>query len=158
MVHDLPIGTIPDAAPDGQATPDFTVKGLANPCVSLIATEDGGFVFQSDSTAFVNPTLAKANAKAFAKQINESGCTTSITVTGYVASNTSFASYSANPKSGCTLSLGRANAFKALLESLGVKKSISAVAGCKGPNGDWNADGSYNDEKGAANRIVTVTQ
>lgn len=158
VVHDLPIGTIPVSSSDEQATPDFTVKGLADPCVSLTATEDGGFAFQSDSTLFVNSTLAKKNAKEFASQIAQSGCKTAITVTGYVASNTSFKNYSINPKSGCNLSLGRANAFKVLLESVGVSKSISTVSGCKGPYNDWNADGSYNDEKGAANRIVTVTQ
>jgi hypothetical protein len=40
----------------------------------------------------------------------------------------------------------------------GVTVEILSEGGGKGPENDWNEDGSYNDELGKKNRIVVITQ
>jgi len=97
VVDSLPIGSIAESQPDENSVSSVSVRGLKDPCIQLTATEDGGFAFQSNSTAFVNSNLARSQARSFAKQIGQSGCSTAINVTGYVASNTSLRAYSQNP-------------------------------------------------------------
>lgn len=134
-----------------------SIAGMKNACFFTLGA-DAGFNFQPSSSQFLDEAAARAGAKSIVDQVNGAGCSGDIHVTGYVASGVSQADYIVGNPENIQLSLERAEAFKALLIEEGLKGDVTAHGGGKGPENDWNADGSFNEEAGKLNRIVVISQ
>ncbi|NBY15230.1 MAG: hypothetical protein EBQ72_02640, partial [Actinobacteria bacterium] len=130
---DIVEDTLPASEPNSRSVSSQSVPGLPDPCIFVEAGDDE-VKFAPDSALFLDPKIAKATAEAIARQIRKRGCTTNVTITGYVASNSPKTVYAENPNGGCELSLARANAFKDLLVDSGINAPVDAVGGCKGPH------------------------
>lgn len=150
--------TVTDGTPASGSITASPVAGLAKACVSTQLTEADGFTFEPDTATFTDLAKAQAGAASIAAQIASAGCSTPITLVGYVASGVSQSQYVVGNAADAALSLARADAFKTLLQQAGVTTTINTVGGGKGPVTDWNSDGSFNETLGAQNRLVTVTQ
>lgn len=148
-----------DGQPSAKSIKVSPVVGQKDACISATVTEDDGARFKPGTAEFTDPSAAATSAKKIADQLAaKQGCTGTVTVTGYVASTTPKAQYVFGNAPDAQLSRARAEAFKALLIQQGVKVSISAVGGGKGPYVDWDAQGNYVESLGKTNRIVSVTQ
>lgn len=154
---DISEDTLPASEPNSRSVKSPSVQGLPDPCIFVEAGDDD-VKFLADSSKFLNPKLAGQKASEIASQIRKRGCTTQVTITGYVASSTSKSAYAKNPNAGCDLSLARADAFKYLLVQSGINIPIETAAGCKGPHNDWDDSGNFDETLGKLNRMVTVTQ
>jgi outer membrane protein OmpA-like peptidoglycan-associated protein len=152
-------GSLVDERPSAFTIPvsEVAIASRAS-CINLTLTESGGFNFKPDSSTFLDVSSAQKGAGEIANKIIEKNCSTTITVTGYVASGTSKENFDKNPSAGQALSLARATAFKNLLIGAGVKQPITAVGGGKGPENDWDDSGEFIEAVGKLNRKVVVTQ
>ena len=111
-----------------------------------------------DTATFVNAEMAEVGAQNISKAIEQAGCDGGLTVTGFAASGHSKAEYPKFEQATIALSKKRATAFKDLLIAAGATAAIKAIGGGKGPEVDWNADGSFNEDLGKKNRIVEISQ
>ena len=152
-------GTVPESAgsQSGGIVVDDVVA-LGDTCTFLLKISDDEIGFVDNSSKFLNDSAALDVAHSVARQISKTGCSTPITVTGYVASGVSRAEFEKNPNAGVSLSDQRAQAFKKLLERAGVTVSISAVGKGKGPVFDWDDQGNKVEALQKQNRIVVVSQ
>jgi len=157
VVGQISEGTIPITSPDQNSPKSPSVAGLADPCI-FIQNGDDDLRFKSNTAEFLDPAKAKSVAKTNSEQIHKRGCTSTVTVTGYVASGVSKKQYEKNSSAGCSLSLHRAEAFKRLLVQAGVTVPLISVGGCKGPYYDWDSQGQPAEQDQARNRFVTVSQ
>lgn len=133
------------------------IAGMKNACFFTLGAESG-FNFQPNTDQFLDEATARAGAKSIVDQVNSAGCSGDIHVTGFVASGVSQSEYVVGNPDNIQLSLNRAEAFKALLIEEGLQGNITAHGGGKGPENDWNADGTFNEEAGKLNRIVVISQ
>lgn len=142
-------------APSAYSIAVTPIAGLKNACFFTVGS-DAGFNFQPDSTEFVDVNLANEAARNIVAQVNTSGCVGALHLTGYVASGKPQSEFEA--PGDVTLSLQRAEKFAQLLVAQGFIGETIAHGGGKGPENDWNADGSFNEEAGKLNRIVVISQ
>lgn len=145
------------AAPQANAIPASVISGLKNACTFTLG-QDSGFNFQPDQATFVNVDLARSGAKKMVAELKSAGCSGDLHVTGYVASGAPKNGYVIGNPDSVALSLKRAEAFKALLVEEGAPGAVTAHGGGKGPENDWNSDGSFNEDAGKKNRIVVISQ
>lgn len=148
---------IEQAAPAANSIPISVISGLKNACTFTVGQESG-FNFQPDQAAFVNADQARAGAKKMVSELKSAGCSGDLHVTGYVASGSPQKGYVIGNPESVALSLKRAEAFKTLLVEEGAPGNITAHGGGKGPEIDWNSDGSFNEDLGKKNRIVVISQ
>ena len=148
----------------GYSTPpanSFKTSGVSSLPSSCLITlnEDDGVRFNPGVTTFVSDSKAKKAAEAAVAELSKNECTGEIKITGFVASGVAKDKYdAAEIESGQQLSLARAKAFAALIKAAGWSGKITSVGGGKGPENDWNADGSFNENKGKNNRKVVISQ
>lgn len=148
---------IPDGKPSKQAISVSQVSGMKNACFFTLGQE-AGFNFAPSSATFVDESVARSGARDIVAKFNSAGCSGELFVTGYIASGVPQDEFDPASKGNQELSLQRAEAFKALLESEGISGKVTAIGGGKGPENDWNPDGSFNEEAGKLNRIVVISQ
>lgn len=148
---------IEQGSPVPGAIASSVISGLKNACTFTLGQESG-FNFQPDQATFVNADLARAGAKKIVSELKSAGCSGELHVTGYVASGVPQKGYIVGNPESISLSLKRAEAFKSLLVDEGVPGTVTAHGGGKGPENDWNGDGSFNEELGKKNRIVVISQ
>jgi flagellar motor protein MotB len=123
----------------------------------MTLTTESGFNFKPDTAIFIDRNQAVEAAQKIADELaSKPDCTGGITVKGYTSSGVSEDEY--KPEDDLVLSKQRADAFAELLVQAGVTVEIVSEGGGKGPNNDWNPDGSYNEDVGITNRIVVITQ
>lgn len=135
------------------------VQGQPDACVSTSLTEKDGFSFAPGTSNFLDLQAARVGAQRIADELAaKNKCKGAITVTGYVASAVNKDIYVFGNQADATLSLSRAEAFKALLQQAGVKVPVIAVGGGKGSEIDWDSTGKYVESQGQLNRKVTITQ
>lgn len=134
-----------------------TISGLKNACFFTLGA-DSGFNFKPDTAQFLDESVARAGAKSIVDQVDAAGCSGELHVTGYVASGVNQADYVAGNPGSIQLSLERAEAFKGLLVEEGLKGEVTAHGGGKGPENDWNPDGTFNEDAGKLNRVVVISQ
>jgi outer membrane protein OmpA-like peptidoglycan-associated protein len=153
-VRDLPV-----SAPKDGAIVASKVEPLAGACIVTL-TETDGFSFKPDSADFINRTQSLGAASNVINQLkSDPDCTGALTVTGYAAAGVDKSDYNATAKSHVqSLSLDRANAFKALLVEAGFTGTIKTVGGGKGPVNDWDSNGKFVEAQGKQNRKVTISQ
>lgn len=151
------IRQVPDGTPNEAAIVVSQISGIKNACFFTLGQE-AGFNFAPSSATFIDESVARAGARDIVSKFNSAGCSGELYVTGYVASGVSQNDYDPSNTGNIELSLQRAEAFKALLESEGISGKVTAIGGGKGPENDWNADGSFNEEAGKLNRIVVISQ
>lgn len=148
---------VPDGKPSKNAITVSQIAGMKNACFFTLGQE-AGFSFTPDSATFIDESVARSGAFDIVSKFNAAGCSGELFVTGYVASGVSQDEYVPGNAANTELSLQRAEAFKALLESEGISGKVTAIGGGKGPDNDWNPDGSFNEEAGKLNRIVVISQ
>ena len=137
--------------------PVTPITALPDACINMTLTTESGFNFKPDTAIFIDRNQAVEAAQKIADElVSKPDCTGGITVKGYTSSGVSEDEY--KPEDDLVLSKQRADAFAELLVQAGVTVEIVAEGGGKGPNNDWNADGSYNEDVGITNRIVVITQ
>jgi outer membrane protein OmpA-like peptidoglycan-associated protein len=137
--------------------PVTPITALPDACINMTLTTESGFNFKPDTAIFIDRNQAVQAAENIAEELaSKPDCTGRITVTGYTSSGVSEDEY--KPEDDLVLSKQRADAFAELLVQAGVTVEIVSEGGGKGPNNDWNADGSYNEDVGITNRIVVITQ
>lgn len=162
VVHagDIKAGDIADAT--GTSTGVIktdSIANLAGACIGAISLSDDDVKFKENLAVFESDAAAIKAAKKVKVQLDKKPCTTAITVTGYVASDTSKTEFEKNPNRGDGLSLQRAQAFAALLRKVGVSSSVeikSVAGGC--PGNDWDEQGNKLESKQKLNRKVVVSQ
>lgn len=127
-------------------------------CIEPIeVTSDDGFEFVGSASVFKYEDKAKASAERVKAKLDAAECLTAITVTGYVASGGKADGCARLPGFGDDLSLQRANAFKSLLEEVGVIIPITAVPGGLGEVTDC-IDGVGVEELMKQNRIAIISE
>jgi outer membrane protein OmpA-like peptidoglycan-associated protein len=137
--------------------PVTPITALPDACINMTLTTESGFNFKPDTAIFIDRNQAVEAAQKIADELaSKPDCTGGITVKGYTSSGVSEDEY--KPEDDLVLSKQRADAFAELLVQAGVTVEIVSEGGGKGPNNDWNPDGSYNEDVGITNRIVVITQ
>ena len=134
-----------------------TISGLKNACFFTLGA-DSGFNFKPNTAQFLDESIARSGAKSIVDQVNAEGCSGELHVTGYVASGVNQSEYVVGNPDNIQLSLERAEAFKKLLIEEGLQGEVTAHGGGKGPENDWNADGTFNEDAGKLNRVVVISQ
>lgn len=127
-------------------------------CIEPIkVSSDDGFEFMDDVAIFKDEDKAQASATEIKTKLDSAECLSGITVTGYVASGGTADGCARLPGFGDDLSLQRANAFKSLLEQVGVTIEITAQPGGLGDVPDC-VDGVGVEELMKQNRIAIITE
>ena len=127
-------------------------------CIEPIkVSSDDGFEFMDDVAIFKDKDKAQASAAEIKSKLDSAECLSGITVTGYVASGGTADGCARLPGFGDDLSLQRANAFKSLLEQVGVTIEITAQPGGLGDVPDC-VDGVGVEELMKQNRIAIITE
>jgi outer membrane protein OmpA-like peptidoglycan-associated protein len=148
---------VASGTPREGSIPVTQITALPDACINMTLTTESGFNFKPDTAIFIDRNQAVQAAENIAEELaSKPDCTGRITVTGYTSSGVSEDEY--KPEDDLVLSKQRADAFAELLVQAGVTVEIVSEGGGKGPNNDWNADGSYNEDVGITNRIVVITQ
>jgi outer membrane protein OmpA-like peptidoglycan-associated protein len=148
---------VASGTPREGSIPVTPITALPDACINMTLTTESGFNFKPDTAIFIDRNQAVQAAENIAEELaSKPDCTGRITVTGYTSSGVSEDEY--KPEDDLVLSKQRADAFAELLVQAGVTVEIVSEGGGKGPNNDWNADGSYNEDVGITNRIVVITQ
>lgn len=127
-------------------------------CIEPIkVSSDDGFEFMDDVAIFKDEDKAQASAAEIKTKLDSAECLSAITVTGYVASGGTADGCARLPGFGDDLSLQRANAFKSLLEQVGVTIEITAQPGGLGDVPDC-VDGVGVEELMKQNRIAIISE
>lgn len=127
-------------------------------CIEPIeVSSDDGFEFMDDVAIFKDEDKAKSSAARIKTKLDSAKCLKGITVTGYVASGGTPEGCARVPGFGDDLSLQRANAFKSLLEQVGVGIEITAQPGGLGNVIDC-LDGVGVEELMKQNRIAVISE
>jgi outer membrane protein OmpA-like peptidoglycan-associated protein len=143
--------------PRAGSIPVTQITALPDACIQTTLTSESGFNFKPDTAIFIDRAQAVEAAEKIAAELaSKPDCTGGMTVIGYTSSGVSKDKY--EPGDDLVLSKQRADAFTELLVQAGVTVEIKSEGGGKGPDNDWNSDGSYNDELGKKNRKVEITQ
>jgi outer membrane protein OmpA-like peptidoglycan-associated protein len=144
-----PIGGIPTSV-----VPFEAVKACIEP---ITVTSEDGFEFNDDVATFKDRNKAKSSAERIKTTLDSAECLSGLTVTGYVASGGSAEGCARTPGFEMDLSLQRANAFKSLLEEVGVTIEITPAAGGLGPVVDC-VNGVGDEDLMKQNRIAVITE
>ena len=131
-------------------------SGFNKVCVSEDLGKDQGVVFKENSVQFRNDSTARASIERIANLISESECIGNVLVTGFVSSDKNESDFDGIGDIG--LSQRRADVVKELLRDFGVTVEIRATGRGFGGKDEWNSDGTYNNELGEKNRIVTIQE